>query len=211
MAKVPRPGRVKTRMELPGEVASQLYSEFLQAVLTLVDGVDLVMDRWLAIALGPEDAQADAEALLPRGWRLLIQRGAELGERMQAAAADAGAERVVILGSDAPTMPGDRIVEAFRALDSAPAVFGPTDDGGYYLVGLRGAQPALFAGIPWSTAEVMAETRKAAARAGLAIAELSPWYDVDRREDLERAVADGFPCRAWPFALVPSPHGKDRT
>jgi hypothetical protein len=217
MAKVPRPGRVKTRMELPGEIASQLYTRMLQAVLTRVDraqeslrsGAPPGFDRVLAVALFPEDARADAEALVPEGWRLILQRGEDLGARIQNAAADAGASRVVVLGSDAPTLPSERILDAFAALDRAPAVFGPTEDGGYYLVGLRGPEPRLFAGIPWSTPEVMEATRAAAARAGIAVAELAPWYDVDRREDLERAVSDGFSCRDLPFELVAPPHGQD--
>jgi rSAM/selenodomain-associated transferase 1 len=212
MAKVPRPGRVKTRIGLPEEAASRVYQELLQAVLTLVDRARerMSFERVLAVALSPEDARADAERLAPRGWRLILQRGEDLGARIQAAAADAGAPRVVVIGSDAPTLPSDRLLDAFAALERTEAVFGPTEDGGYYLVGLRGAQPALFAGIPWSSASVMAETRRAAAGAGIAMEELAPWYDVDRAEDLARAVADGFACRASTFGLVAPPHGKDR-
>ncbi len=212
MAKVPRPGRVKTRMGLPGEMASRVYAELLEAVLVRADRAhdQVGFERVLAVALSPEDAKADAEALAPEGWRVVLQRGADLGERIQAAAADAGAARTVIVGSDAPTLPEDRIPGAFEALTRARAVFGPTEDGGYYLVGLRGPEPRLFDGIPWSTDAVMARTRAAARAAGIELVELSPWYDVDRLEDLQRAAADGFACRASSFVLVPAPHGKDR-
>lgn len=213
MAKVPRPGRVKTRMGLPGESASRLYRELLQAVLTGVDRARarLEFDRVLAVALSPEDVPTDAEALAPPGWRAVLQRGDDLGARIQRARDDAGADRVVVIGSDAPTLPSERILEAFEALDRVPAVFGPTEDGGYYLVGLRGPSERLFAGIPWSTERVMEATRQAARGAGIAWEELPAWYDVDRPEDLERALRDGFSCGDPTFALVAPPHGQDRT
>ena len=212
MTKVPRAGLVKTRMNLPGDVASQLAVDLLEAVVAIVDRAheQLQFDRVLAVALSAGDSREDAAALLPEGWRLVLQRGPELGDRIQAAAEDAGAEEVVVLGSDAPTMPVERLLEAFLGLSENGAVFGPTEDGGYYLVGLRGRHPSLFARIPWSTDRVMEETRLAAERAGISIGELSAWYDVDRPEDLHRAIADGFSCRASAFALVPLPHGKDR-
>jgi rSAM/selenodomain-associated transferase 1 len=183
----------------------------LQAVLTRADAAreSLPFERVLAVALSPDDAPHDAE-LAPPGWRVILQRGDDLGARIQAAAEDAGAGATVVIGSDAPTMPASRLLDAFAALEGSDAVFGPAEDGGYYLVGLRGPQPALFAKIPWSTPEVMAETRRAAKEAGIAIAELAPWYDVDRPEDLVRAAGDGFSCRASTFALVAPPHGKDR-
>jgi uncharacterized protein len=213
MAKVPRTGFVKTRMGLPGEAARRLYEDLLQAVLTGVDRAraSLELDRVLAVALSYDDGRADAEALAPSGWRVVLQRGEDLGARIQKARDDAGADRVVVIGSDAPTLPSGRILEAFEALDRVPAVFGPTEDGGYYLVGLRGPEPRLFTGIPWSTDEVMAATRQAARGAGIAWEELPTWYDVDRPEDLERALRDGFSCRDSTFALVAPPHGQDRT
>src|SRR5262249_39143450 len=68
-------------------------------------------------------------------------------------------------------------------------VLGPTEDGGYYLIGVRGAHRELFDGVPWSTSEVLEITLRRAANAGLEAACLPSWFDVDTAEDLERLRA----------------------
>lgn len=194
MGKVPRPGRVKTRLTpaVSPEVASRLYTAFLLDVFDAVDRAreTLGLTPVFACAVEDEADRAAGRSLCPNGWRFVEQRGPGLGMRIAAAREDAGADHVVIVGSDAPTMPHERFSEAFAALSRVPAVFGPTEDGGYYLIGLTGRYPALLDRIPWSTAEVMAKTREAAARAGIRIEELPVGYDIDRVEDLVRARND---------------------
>lgn len=101
---------------------------------------------------------------------------------------------MIVIGADSPTLPTDRISTAFDVLREAPAVLGPAEDGGYYLIGLeRSVWPrasALFREIPWSTADVRTATVAAAGRVGISIHHLAPWYDIDRVEDLRRARAD---------------------
>lgn len=194
MGRLPRPGQVKTRLakRVGDEAAARLYQAFLLDVFDVVDAaVGGGAARIFSCALAPDEGIAAAEALAPAGWSAVAQGPGDLGERVAEAHQQGAALAVVVIGSDAPTMPPARIGAAFARLEAgADAVFGPTSDGGYDLIGLCGAQPALLTGIPWSTAGVMAATRQAAARAHLAIEELEVGYDIDHFEDLARALTD---------------------
>jgi glycosyltransferase A (GT-A) superfamily protein (DUF2064 family) len=97
---------------------------------------------------------------------------------------------VLAIGADAPHVPAAALAEAAAALAGrAEVVLGPAADGGYYLIGLRGPAPGLFAGIAWSTAGVLAATRARAEAAGLAVHLLPPGFDVDEVADLVRLRA----------------------
>src|SRR2546430_1702524 len=119
--------------------------------------------------------------------------GRDLGERLAAAIADELAEGpgpVLVIGADAPHVPAAPLAEAAAALAGrADVVLGPAADGGYYLIGIRGPAPDLFAGIAWSTAGVLAATRAQAEAAGLAVHLLPPGFDVDEVADLVRLRA----------------------
>jgi rSAM/selenodomain-associated transferase 1 len=127
---------------------------------------------------------------------LLPQRGDDLGARMWHAIDDAFSDRidrVVLIGSDLPTLPSGHLIDAFMEIESGiDCVLGPADDGGYYLIGVkRGVDLAgLFTGIPWGTAGVLEATLAAARVAGLATGTIDSWFDVDSRDDLRRVVAD---------------------
>lgn len=208
MGRLPRAGQVKTRLVPPltAEEAARLYRAFLLDVFRLVDRAHeeagpRAFDRVFACALEPKARPEDGgqiEALVPRGWRGAIQRGDDLGARIAASADDAGAARVVVIGSDSPTMPPSRIAQAFDALEARRsdrahrrAVLGPADDGGYYLIGFDApAPPELFSDMPWSSPALMARTRERAKASGVELLELAQGYDVDTLADLERAFAD---------------------
>lgn len=195
--KAPVPGRCKTRLTPPlsAEQAAALYQAFCADVLasTRLAGAD----AW--IAYDPHDAYPTPAwaADLPS----FPQRGGDLGERLVHAFETLfakGYHRVVGIGTDAPAVPAQRFQEAFRALEACDAVYGPADDGGYYLVGLRSLNRALFSGIPWSTENVLAETRRALAREGLSAAFLQAHYDVDSAGDLRRLIAEKDLTRLCP-------------
>ena len=99
---------------------------------------------------------------------------------------------VVAIDSDSPTLPMAYVAQAAAVLahGSADVVIGPSDDGGYYLVGLDRRQPKLFDGIPWSTSETRAATLARARDLGLSALLLPRWFDVDTPEDLRRLCAD---------------------
>ncbi len=192
MAKAPRPGEVKTRLcpPLSPEEAAGLYDCFLRdkvaQVRTLAGAAGV-------IAFTPEDSRSLFETLAP-GFRLIPQRGADLGSRLLnslGALLREGYVGAVAIDSDTPTLPTEYLRQAVTLL-SSPAtdvVVGPSDDGGYYLIGLRQPWPALFEAIPWSTSEVLPETLRRAEAKGLRVACLPPWFDVDTAPDLERLAA----------------------
>ena len=97
-----------------------------------------------------------------------------------------GAEPVLVLGTDAPTLSPGAILDAARALRTHDAPIIGSDDGGYVLLGLRGPHKELFRDIRWSTATVYRETAQRASEAGLSLNEGKPHYDVDTPGDLDR-------------------------
>lgn len=99
-----------------------------------------------------------------------------------------GASAVLLFGADSPTIPIACINEAICSLEQHPAVMGPCDDGGYYLLGLAGPQAALLDGIDWGSDRVAEQTRAQARYAGIDLYELPAWHDIDRWDDLARAT-----------------------
>ncbi len=101
-----------------------------------------------------------------------------------------GARHVVIFGSDSPTLPRSVPPLAFHHLEKSDLVVGPTDDGGYYLIGCRRMDPALFENVEWSTPDTCAQTLANAARLGYKTALLERWFDLDSWLDVGRLLAD---------------------
>jgi uncharacterized protein len=191
MAKAPRAGEVKTRLcpPLSAEDAARLYACFLRDKVAQVR--TLAGTRGV-IAFTPENGRSEFEALAP-DFRLIAQRGDDLGARLvnvlDGLLRDGHAGAIAI-DSDTPTLPTDFLQQAVARL-SDPAtdvVVGPSDDGGYYLIGMRRAHAALFERMPWSTPEVLPETLRRADAKGLRVACLPPWFDVDTPDDLDRLV-----------------------
>jgi rSAM/selenodomain-associated transferase 1 len=183
----PEEGAVKTRLQdlFGTEGVATLYEAFVEDTLSLCSRVraagrvDVVL--WAA---GLEHG-AVAKWGRKLGTVARLQPEGDLGARL-AAAFDEGLrthERVVIIGSDAPTLPLRLIVAAFNELESADMVLGPASDGGYYAVGAaRGVRPR-FDGVRWSTPSALADTIDA--NPGLDIPLLPPWYDIDEPADLD--------------------------
>jgi rSAM/selenodomain-associated transferase 1 len=192
MAKAPRAGYAKTRLipALGAARAARLAERFLQHTL----------EQALAATAAPVTLSCAPRADDPAFARWAAherivrrdQPGGDLGARMAAAFASAfgQAERVLLFGTDAPALDAALLARAAHALQQRDAVFVPTLDGGYVLVGLARARrqhlAALFAPLPWSTPEVMRLTRERVAALGLAAAELEPLADVDEPADLAR-------------------------
>jgi hypothetical protein len=198
MIKEPRAGLVKTRLapRLSAQEAASLAACFAQDV---VNGAKRAAAD-LIIAYTPASGRAALETFLPGDLLWLEQRGADLGERLERAAAqafDLGFSPLILLGADSPTLPHTLITTAINALSAAEVevALGPTQDGGYYLVGLRRRAPGLFQDIAWSTPQAYAQTARNANRLGLRLLELPPWYDVDTFTDLLRLRAEVFSDR----------------
>jgi rSAM/selenodomain-associated transferase 1 len=191
-AKFWQPGQVKTRLAaaVGDQPASEVYRASIDALLSrfekIADGRELVY--W-----PPERREEFSRLVGEREWRVRPQCEGDLGARMAHYFTEAFAARhhcVVLIGSDAPTLPRECVEEAFELLHRHSVVLGPSDDGGYYLVGLAGRVPPIFEGIPWSSAEVWSVTVARLAAAGIDFAVLPPWYDLDELPDLQRLAAE---------------------
>ena len=213
MAKYPTPGAVKTRLaeRVGAEAACALYGAFLGDISERVSA-----GPWsLCWAVTPPEA--DLAPFIGAGGRQLAQQGDDLGARMRACFVrlfGEGAGRVVMIGADAPHLVGGELQSAFAALDADDAVFVPTRDGGYCLVGMR-APYDVFSGVAMGTSAVFAATRARLDTLGLRWRALAQSFDVDELQDateLARLLAAGRVClprtaavlRAWQSAgLLP--------
>ena len=99
---------------------------------------------------------------------------------------------MLLIGTDCPAQTVDDLRAAVAALRSADAVVQPAEDGGYVLIGMNEPRPALFTGIAWGSNGVLAATRMRAEEHGIRLAELPTCWDLDRSEDLDRALALGL-------------------
>ncbi len=189
MVKAPRAGQVKTRLcpPLTGDEAASLAACFAEDVVTKARTV--TGSLWIAVT--PANGRQALETILPSGLRWTLQRGTDLGDRMQAVIEEASAQGfgpIVLIGTDSPTLPPALLQMATNALHAgrADVVLGPTEDGGYYLVGVRAPIPGLFDNVAWSTARAREDTERNVAAHGHRLLRLPSWYDVDTPEDLRR-------------------------
>ncbi len=204
MTKAPRAGTVKTRLQPPltGEEAAALNICFLRDTAAALHGASFAEERRCAQGVGvytPAGAEGDYAGILPPDFLLLPQRGDDFGERLTHAVEDlfsVGFASVCLIDSDSPTVPVAAYREAVTVLrsgDPAEVVLGPSDDGGYYLVGMSRSSPGLFQGIDWSTESVTAQTVQRAAALSLRVHRLPTWFDVDDHSTLRRLI-DDFAC-----------------
>ena len=188
VAKAPVPGEVKTRLypKLTIDEATDLYRCFLQ---DRIKEIGRLTEIDLAISYTPEESKEYFSRFITNGFHLFPQRGKNLGERLSNIFKDKLADKydaVSIIDSDTPDLPRSIVQQSFQLLMSngVDAVFGPCDDGGYYLVAMRRPQPDLFQHIPWSTEAVLAATLERANAIGLKAELLPRWNDLDTFEDL---------------------------
>ena len=186
MAKAPRAGKVKTRLQPPltAEEAAALNVCFLRDTAENIAAIANEGAAQGLICYTPVGDEAAFDDLLPEGFALIAQRGDGFGERLLCAAEDilsCGFGAVCLIDSDSPTMPSSALRAAVNALarPDNQVVVGPSEDGGYYLIGMKGPHPLVFERIRWSTEHVYAETVARMHEAGLDFVELPKWYDVD--------------------------------
>ncbi len=192
-AKVPEPGKVKTRLTefLTPAQAAGLYAAFLADALAQYTALGVAVRLYL----GPTQAPMPA-GIVPATTTIHTQVGADLGARMSHAFLEtflAGYQRAVIIGTDHPTLPSAFISEAFKSLVEDPysIVIGPSEDGGYYLLGMNEFYPQVFEDMTYSHRGVFKETLDRADSSGAGVVSvLPPWYDVDTPDELTRLVHD---------------------
>jgi len=229
MAKAPRVGKVKTRLApaVGFEGSAALNICFLKDTTRNIDSVasvfavggdsrpahddETVMNGAPAvqglISYTPVGDEAAFDGLLPEGFSLIAQRGDGFGERLLATAEDVlscGFGAVCLIDSDSPTLPQSALMRAVEELlrPGDRVVLGGSDDGGYYLIGMKQAHAAPFERIAWSTASVYAETVARCHEAGLELVELPLWYDVDDAATLAVLEAELHGGKRQDFAAV---------
>ncbi|WP_028314313.1 TIGR04282 family arsenosugar biosynthesis glycosyltransferase [Desulfatibacillum aliphaticivorans] len=180
----PVPGKVKTRLAagIGDEAACDLYASFVQDMLSMLErtGGEIHVFFW------PPEEPPQMKTPYP----LHPQKGASLGERMQNAFEEIfsqGYDKALLMGSDIPDLPMDIIQEAEKLLEENACVLGPSEDGGYFLVGFtkKGFFPSIFSGPEWGTSKVLAQTLDVLQQSRIPCGLTTPWKDVDDLEDLK--------------------------
>jgi rSAM/selenodomain-associated transferase 1 len=218
MTKAPRAGEVKTRLVPPltHDEAAQLNSSFLRDIAAAISaaigetarscsrrpvdgpaGNQAATER-MARGVGvytPRGAEAAYENILPEEFFLIAQRDHNFGDRLIFAAEDlfkVGFASVCLINSDSPTVPAENFSQAVELLQlpGDRIVLGPSDDGGYYLIGLKKLHRRMFERIDWSTERVLDQTLQRAAQIGVEVKLLPPGYDVDDWTTLERLCSE---------------------
>ncbi|GAB4151410.1 MAG: TIGR04282 family arsenosugar biosynthesis glycosyltransferase [Planctomycetaceae bacterium] len=191
--KHPQPGKVKTRLaaEVGPEPAAQFYAAFMEDLMERFQQSGET--RFLCYSPANENAQAYFQALAGDAFELWPQPELSLGERLSAffdfafsfAKKTNELPKVVVMGSDSPTLPGEIVEEAFRKLDTHDIVLGPATDGGYYLIGQKVMNRSVFKNISWSESRVLEQTISRISECQASLALLPLWYDVDTADDLQ--------------------------
>ncbi len=190
-AKVPRPGHVKTRLTpvlTPAE-AAQLYEAFLRDALQLYARLDVDVRLYLAPPLPDEGLDG-----IPADVTVLEQQGPGLGPRMQNAFQEVLAahyDRAAVVGTDHPTLPPSFVRQSFNVIEADSSIcIGPSEDGGFYLLGMSAFSPRLFEGMTYSHDKVFTDTLTRIGRTEARLTVLPRWYDVDTPDTLERMIRD---------------------
>jgi uncharacterized protein len=196
MTKAPVAGQVKTRLIPPlnEEEAAQLNICFLRDTAAAISTVAKQKASGIAVYT-PAGAEAAYDDILGADFQLLVQRGESFGERLTFAVQDLfkiGFASVCLIDSDSPTVRAEVYAKAVDELakPGERVVIGPSDDGGYYLIGLKRFHCRMFERIEWSTERVLEQTKRRAAELGLEVKLLAAGYDVDDETTLRRLCAE---------------------
>ncbi|MHA3914420.1 TIGR04282 family arsenosugar biosynthesis glycosyltransferase [Halovulum sp. GXIMD14793] len=181
MVKEPRPGRVKTRLAADiGTVPAAWWYRHQTTALIRRLGRD---PRWRTVLAVAPDTEGLASRIWPADLARLPQGRGDLGDRMRRVMAACRPGRVVLIGSDIPSIRPCHITRAFAAFGRAEAVLGPAPDGGYWLIGSRHTLPSeAFRDVRWSGPHAQADTLRSLG--GLHVRLTDELSDVDQADDL---------------------------
>lgn len=221
MAKAPRPGMVKTRLaqSLPVEAVTELYCCLLDDTMALAHSLGTIE----VVIMCPASDVEELNRLARGVANVVAQKGEGLAAGLTSVFAQfaaLGRQRVIAFNSDSPHLPPSVLGSAFEALTDHDVVVGPTNDGGYYLVGAKAVHPALFYGDGMGTKSALETLLARARELNLSVAFSDPFYDIDEERDLTRLAAELrlAPVRAprtavwlkqWGQAVAQLPTGTD--
>lgn len=178
-------GKVKTRLAktIGPEAALHIYDALLS--LTEKTSQKVAVDRHIYFS----------DTIIPAGWQgdqKFVQQGADLGARMQRAfqrGFEQGFNKIILIGSDLPDITKENIDTGFENLQSKEVVFGPAEDGGYYLIGMTKMHEIIFKNKPWSQSSLLALTLAQLKEEETTVGLLETLNDIDTFDDL---VASDF-------------------
>ncbi len=184
--KAPRLGMVKSRLatSIGERDACDAYKKMAEVLLANLRGLQNIEIRF-----SPDEAEGELRQWLGENFIFARQGSGDLGEKLNRAFQenfDAGAQRVVVIGSDCPYVTAEDIEIASNSLASHDVVLGPATDGGYWLIGLRALQSVLFKNIPWSAESVLETTLTRIREAQLSFRLLHKLDDIDVAEDWQK-------------------------
>lgn len=188
-ARAPQLGKVKTRLSPPltAEQALTLHRALVEDTLDHLGAIERPELERVLLLTEPLGDPGDLD--VPPTWKTSLQANGNLGAKLASlfhAGFRRGVARLVVLGSDSPTVPLEVVHEAFDDLEHRKVVLGPAQDGGYYLLGCSEWIPELFQNIDWGTPRVLEQTMSILKASELPVSTLIPWYDIDRSEDLDK-------------------------
>jgi hypothetical protein len=191
MAKAPKPGMVKTRLEqcLPAPAVAALYRCLLDDTMLLAHSLGNVEVAMMC----PASDVDDLARLAGDSVRVVAQTGEGLAAGLTsvfAQFASTGQQRIIAFNSDSPHLPASVLERAFKALATCDVVVGPTHDGGYYLVGAKAIHPGLFNGDGMGTSNALETLLERVRSLGLSVDLADPFYDIDMVSDLIRLDAE---------------------
>jgi rSAM/selenodomain-associated transferase 1 len=192
VAKAPQVGKVKTRLcpPLNYEQAAALYTGFL---LDTIEIALRVADCDVKVVCPSAQDALELQQILPASVGYVVQQTPGLTTALTQAIEEClslGYQKVFCISSDNPTLPTRYLETAVSALDTSDLVFGPTEDGGYYLIGASASCPYLFEGMIWSTETVLAETLERAFSHRASFQLMPGWYDLDTGQELARFIRE---------------------
>jgi rSAM/selenodomain-associated transferase 1 len=213
MTKVPRAGKVKTRLTPPltPSEAAALNTCFLRDTTEAISSMTKKGGAACIAVYTPAGEEEEYRGILPDEFQLLAQRGDSFGDRLILATKDLlalGFDSVCLIDSDSPTVPPQFYEQAVQRLAQAGdrIVLGPSDDGGYYLIGLKKPHCDIFQQIDWSTKHVLQQTIERAAGIGVEVETLPTWYDVDDGFTLRRLCQEFFGPDSQAMRGYEAPH-----
>lgn len=191
-AKYWQAGAVKTRLaaSIGSENAASLYREFVQQTL----GRHAQIGGSRSVWIWPPEKSSEFSHVRGDNWSIEHQADGDLGQKMldffqrtlSGNTTSEGPPKSVLIGTDSPDLPTELIENAFHLLDQNACVLGPSQDGGYYLIGMNQLIPSVFARIQWSSPQVFRQTVARLDEAGVQWAQLPEWNDIDELDDLQQ-------------------------
>ncbi len=187
MTKIPRAGNVKTRLQpfLSPEKSAEIATAFLKDA----ESKARKTCGKTIIAFAPRQEKDALLNFVSAQNTFIAQSGENLGERMQTAfqfAFENGSDSVVLIGTDSPSFPAEFIEQSFKSLENSDVVLGESEDGGYYLIGLKTLRKEIFENVEWSSPETFIQTVRNIENCKLKLSFIPKWHDVDLPEDLNK-------------------------